>query len=99
LNPVQIANQRRIYTPWYEVNNTLTYPNFSPGGEAGYGFLFNGATPQFGVDFYRHAILNNTNQNYSTINSSTVLLADEINPGRTNAYDPDLPLFQSKVGK
>jgi feruloyl esterase len=48
LNPAQIANLHRIYTPWWEANNTLIYPGLSPGGEAGFGFLFNGATPQFG---------------------------------------------------
>jgi hypothetical protein len=50
-----------------------------------------------GIDFYRHAILNSTSWDYSTINGSTILLADAINPGGINAYDPDLRPFQ-KLG-
>lgn len=99
LTPPQIANLHRIYAPWYEANNKLIYPGLSPGGEAGYGFLFNGATPQFGIDFYRQAILNDTTWDYNTINGSTIVLADEINPGGINSYDPDLRPFQSKGGK
>lgn len=99
LTPPQIANLHRIYTPWYESNNSLIYPGLSPGGEAGYSFLFNGGTPQFGIDFYRHAIVNDTAWDYSTINGSTIVLADQINPGGINAYDPDLRPFQSTGGK
>jgi len=51
LNSAQIANLHRIYTPWWESNNSLVYHGLSPGGEAGYSFLFNGATPQFGLFF------------------------------------------------
>ena len=99
LNPAQIANLHRIYTPWWEANNTFIYNGLSPGGETGYTFLFNGATPQFGIDFYRHAIVNDTEWDYSTINGSTIALADAINPGGINAYDPDLRPFQNAGGK
>jgi hypothetical protein len=51
LNPAQMANLRRIYTPWRKANNTFIYNGLSPGGEAGYSFLFNGETPQVGIDF------------------------------------------------
>lgn len=99
LNPAQIANLHRIYTPWWEANNTLIYDGLSPGGEAGYTFLFNGATPQFGIDFFRNAIINDTKWDYTTINGSTMILADSINPGGINAYDPDLRRFQKAGGK
>lgn len=52
-----------------------------------------------GIDFYRHAVINNTSWDYSTINGSTVALADQINPGGINAYDPDLRPFQKRGGK
>lgn len=99
LNPTQIANLHRIWTPWWEANNTFIYEGLSPGSEAGYTFLMNGATPQFGIDFFRHAVVNDTTWDYSTINGSTVALADAINPGGINAYDPDLRHFQSAGGK
>ncbi|KAF8855533.1 tannase-domain-containing protein [Acephala macrosclerotiorum] len=67
--------------------------------EASYTFLMNGATPQFGIDFFRHAVVNDTTWDYSTINRSTVALADAINPDGINAYDPDLRPFQSAGGK
>lgn len=49
LNVPQIANLKGIYEPWWESNNTKIFDGLSPGGEAGYGFLFNGLTPQFGA--------------------------------------------------
>lgn len=52
LNTAQIANLKRIYEPWWKINNTKIYDGLSPGGEAGYSFLFNGATPQFGKSPY-----------------------------------------------
>jgi feruloyl esterase len=99
LNTAQIANLHRIYTPWWEANNTLIYDGLSPGGETTYSFLFNGATPQFGIDFFRNAVLNDTTWDYETINGSTVDLADQINPGGINSYDPDLRSFQKVGGK
>lgn len=48
LTPAQIANLLHIYTPWYEANNTFIFEGLSPGAEGGFGFLFNGVTPQFG---------------------------------------------------
>jgi feruloyl esterase len=99
LNTAQIANLHRIYTPWWEANNTLMYDGLSPGGETTYSFLFNGVTPQFGIDFFRNAVLNDTTWDYETINGSTVELADQINPGDINSYDPDLRPFQLVGGK
>lgn len=52
-----------------------------------------------GIDFFKHAVLNDTNWDYATMNGSTVALADAINPGGINAYDPDLRPFQQKGGK
>lgn len=54
LNTAQIANLKRIYEPWWESNNTKIFDGLSPGGEAGYSFLFNGDTPQFGKLKYPH---------------------------------------------
>jgi feruloyl esterase len=48
-----------------------------------------------GIDFFRHSILNSTLWDYATINASTIALADAINPGGINAYDPDLRPFQA----
>lgn len=52
-----------------------------------------------GIDFFRHAIVNNSAWDYTTINGSTIALADSINPGGINAYDPDLRPFQKTGGK
>ncbi|KUJ12218.1 tannase and feruloyl esterase [Mollisia scopiformis] len=99
LNPAQISNLHQIYTPWWAANNTLIFDGLSHGGEAGYTFLFNSETPQFGIDFFRHAVLNDTAWDYITINGSTIELADAINPGGINAYDPDLRPFQAGGGR
>jgi len=49
LTPPQMSNLLRMYTPWFEANNTFIFEGLSPGSEGGFGFLFNGATPQFGM--------------------------------------------------
>lgn len=54
---------------------------------------------QPGIDFFRNAVVNSSTWDYSTINASTIALADSINPGGINAYDPDLRPFQQKGGK
>lgn len=94
LTSPQVANLKRIYSPWWESNNTLIFPGLSPGSETGWSFLFNGDRPQFGIDFYTNAIVNSSVWDYSTMNGSTVALADIINPGGMNAVDPDLRPFQ-----
>ncbi|RDW77522.1 hypothetical protein BP6252_05575 [Coleophoma cylindrospora] len=99
LNTAQISNLKRIYQPWWEANNTKIFDGIQPGGEAGFSFLFNGARPQFGIDFFRQAVVNDSTWDYSTIDAATVALADSINPGGINAYDPDLRPFQARSGK
>lgn len=49
LSAAQISNLHRIYTPWWGANNSLIFDGLAPGSEAGFSFLFNGATPQFGT--------------------------------------------------
>lgn len=99
LNTAQISNLKRIYQPWWEANNTKIFDGLQPGGEAGFEFLFNGATPQFGIDFFRNAVVNDSSWDYFTMDAATVALADSINPGGINAYDPDLRPFQARKGK
>ena len=95
LTSPQITNLKRIYTPWWEANNTFLYSGLSPGTDTGWPFLFNGARPQFGVGFFANAVVNPSTWDYMTMNGSTVALADGINPGRINAVDPDLRSFQA----
>lgn len=52
-----------------------------------------------GIDFFRHAVVNDSLWDYSTIDASTIRLADDINPGGINAYDPDLRPFQQAGAK
>lgn len=99
LNSDQVANLKRAYDPWWETNNTFIFPGLAPGTETGWDFLFNSATPEFGIDFFRNAVLNSSTWDYSTINASTVALADAINPGGINAVNPDLRPFQNKGHK
>jgi feruloyl esterase len=57
------------------------------------------ANPSPGIDFFRHAVVNDSLWDYDNIDESIISLADSINPGGINAYDPDLRPFQQKGSK
>ncbi|KAI1866439.1 hypothetical protein JX265_007740 [Neoarthrinium moseri] len=97
----QAVNLARMYAPWLR-NGTvgaLVNPGISPSGEATFSYLMNGEEPQFGPTFYRYGVHNDTSWDFTTLTVADVVLADSINPGGANAYNPDLRPFQSRGGK
>lgn len=101
LNDDQTANLKRMYTPWLTNGTTgdLVNPGISPSGEASFSYLMNGAEPQFGPTYYRNGVYNDSDWDWSTLTVQDVHLADAINPGGANAYDPDLRPFEARGAK
>ncbi|KAF2804162.1 tannase-domain-containing protein [Mytilinidion resinicola] len=95
----QITNLKRMYAPWLAEDGRLINPGISPSGEASFSILMNGLTPTFGLPFYAETVFNNTNWDWRTQSVADVDLADSINPGGCNAYDPDMRPFHERGGK
>ncbi|KAK8139110.1 feruloyl esterase B-1 [Apiospora sp. TS-2023a] len=74
-------------------------PGHLPGGEFSFATLMNSAEPLFGPEFYRNAVYNDTAWDWRTLSAADIILADTINPGGANAYDPNLRPFESRGGK
>lgn len=101
LSEAQTANLQRMYTPWL-TNGTagdLVNPGVSPSGEASFSYLMNSAEPQFGPTYYRNGVYNDSGWDWSTLTVDDVQVADLINPGGANAYNPDLRQFEKRGGK
>ncbi|KAK8081599.1 tannase and feruloyl esterase [Apiospora saccharicola] len=95
----QVLNLERLYRPWLTSSGQLLNPGISPGGESSFATLMNSAEPLFGPEFYRNAVYNDTAWDWRTLAAPDIALADAINPGGANAYDPDLRPFESRGGK
>ncbi|KAK9771469.1 putative Carboxylic ester hydrolase [Seiridium cardinale] len=101
LSDDQTANLQRMYTPWRANGTTgdLVNPGISPSGEASFSYLMNGDEPQFGPTFYRNGVYNDSHWDWRTLTVNDVYTADSINPGGSNAYNPDLRPFEARGGK
>jgi feruloyl esterase len=95
----QLLNLNRMYKPWQDNKSNLISPGISPGGELGFTILMNGPEPTFGPTFYSEAIFNNTNWPFETMNVSDARLAEFINPGGCDAWNPDMRPFEDAGGK
>jgi feruloyl esterase len=99
LTPSQLTNLKRMYQPWLESDGAVINPGISPGGESSFSILMNGQTPTFGPTFYANAVYNDTQWDWSRIDVDSVKLADKVNPGGSNAYEPDMRPFHNVGGK
>ncbi|KAF2094962.1 tannase and feruloyl esterase, partial [Rhizodiscina lignyota] len=99
LSSDQLVNLKRMYMPWQDDKSNLINPGISPSGETGFTILMNGNEPTFGPIFYSYAIFNNSDWDWSTMNVSDALLAERIDPGGCDAYNPDMRPFQERGGK
>ncbi|KAF2767987.1 tannase and feruloyl esterase, partial [Teratosphaeria nubilosa] len=98
LSAAQVANLERMYGPWVDADGVVVNPGLAYSGEASFGGLMNQAQPDF-VQFYEYAVVNDSSWDWTSMSAATVALADSINPGGSNAYDPDLRAFQRARGK
>lgn len=100
LSPAQAANLQRMYEPWLAPSGALVNPGISASGEASFSWLMNGAEPQFGPTFYRYGVYNTTAWDFRTLTEADVAVADAINPGGANAYDPaGMAAFAARGGR
>ncbi|TKA78033.1 hypothetical protein B0A55_02117 [Friedmanniomyces simplex] len=99
LNTAQLQNLKRMYRPWLTSTGELVNPGIAHSGEASFSFIMNQPQPQFGPIFYGYAVVNDSDWNWEEISVATVSLADSINPGGANAYNPDMRPFQDAGGK
>lgn len=99
LTAEQVQNLARMYEPWLDSAGNVVNPGISPSGELSFSTLINGDEPTFGPTFYRYAVFNNPDWDWTQTNSSTIVFANAINPGGMNAYNPDVRSFQNAGGK
>lgn len=102
LSAEQTANLERMYAPWLSngtTGETVVHQGLSPSGEASFSYLMNGAEPQFGPTWFRHAVYNDSAWDWSTLTAGDVYFSDTINPGGANAHDPDLRAFAARGAK
>ncbi|KIP02010.1 hypothetical protein PHLGIDRAFT_26753 [Phlebiopsis gigantea 11061_1 CR5-6] len=94
LTTPQIIALRRIYSDYFEANQTYIFGSYYPGGETGF---FNGlvgnTTFQIAENYFQFFALNDTNFTVFDYGPEVLRIADEINPGQANAINPDLRAF------
>ncbi|KAF3210006.1 Tannase and feruloyl esterase [Orbilia oligospora] len=57
----QVTFLRKLYEPFYGNNGTFLFPGFGPGDETITSLWFATTPPQYTVDWYRYALLNDEN--------------------------------------
>ncbi|KAI0631068.1 feruloyl esterase-like protein [Trametes polyzona] len=95
LNAEQLDTLHQVYAD-YRVGDTYVFGGYNFGGEDSYFPVYmNTTTPLSGgpVAWFQYMVLNDTNWTPDQFNSSLFRIADEVDPGRANAIDPDLLAF------
>ncbi|CCM04314.1 uncharacterized protein FIBRA_06485 [Fibroporia radiculosa] len=90
----QIEAARRIYADYYETNQTWIFGSYYPGGEVAFpDALVTQAPFEISQEWFRYFVLNDTEWTIEQYNASLIPIADEIDPGQSNAIDPNLTAF------
>ncbi|KAI9063782.1 feruloyl esterase-like protein [Trametes sanguinea] len=90
----QISALHRIYADYYEADQTYVFGGYYPGGEDAFPEGLVGSPPfALPADWFRFFLLNDTQWTMEDYNATDIVLGDEINPGQSNAIDPDLTAF------
>ncbi|KAJ7330892.1 tannase and feruloyl esterase [Mycena albidolilacea] len=100
LTPIQVEALHNLYGPLYGLEGQLLYPRFPPGAEA--DPLATAKIPgmaAFLSNWFRFAVLNVTEHDFSTFGLADVELMDEINPGGIATFNGDLSTFRNRGGK
>ncbi|KAI0635862.1 feruloyl esterase-like protein [Trametes polyzona] len=94
LTAAQISALHRIYADYYEADQTYVFGGYYPGGETEYykGLV---GKKQFaiGLGYFQFMVLNNTNFKIHDYNATVLQLTDQIDPGQSNAINPNLTAF------
>ncbi|EMD31293.1 hypothetical protein CERSUDRAFT_89153 [Gelatoporia subvermispora B] len=94
LTLVQIHALHRIFTTYFEANQTYVFGPYYPGGEAAYPDGLVGAVsfaiPQDWAQFF---VLNDTEWTMDLYNASVLRLMEEVNPGQADAIESNITAF------
>lgn len=99
LKPAALATFNTLYSDWRNSSGHFLFPPFALGADY-YGLASSATAPSaFGTSFVANMVVNDANWNWTTFDTSTVTLADELNPGGANADEFNLGPFQAAGGK
>ncbi|GAA6019183.1 hypothetical protein JCM11491_001408 [Sporobolomyces phaffii] len=91
-----------MYSIWADYHSVTTgeflFPGFAPGSEGLAGFSVNGVPYGPGPDFFRYQVQNLTTVGAFNVSSQVefeklIKIADETDPGQTNAIEGDISAF------
>ncbi|GLB45545.1 putative tannase and feruloyl esterase [Lyophyllum shimeji] len=101
LSKPQVEALRKIYSPLYGLGGELLYPRYDPGteGNGNWQIVANGSVNPLVDGWYRFAVLNDSNYNFSDFGLKEIALADRINPGGISTSSGDLSAFEKRGGK
>ncbi|KAJ6592204.1 tannase and feruloyl esterase [Mycena vulgaris] len=97
----QVDALRKIYAPLYGNNGELLYPRLDPGAESisiG-GPNFSGAFLHYTTDWFKYAVLNASEFDFSQYGPAQGRLMADVNPGGIATFDGDLSAFRDRGGK
>ena len=100
LTPAQIGTLTKIYSDYFDVNQTFVFPRLELGSEAQWIVLLGSNKPStLGYEYPQYFLDLGPDWSFYDFGYSIVELADESDPGMCNADDYDLSPFQAKGGK
>ncbi|RVD89665.1 uncharacterized protein DFL_000662 [Arthrobotrys flagrans] len=83
----QVTFLRKLYEPFYGNNGTFLFPGFGPGDETITSLWFATFAPQYTVDWYRYALLNDDSWTVEAdFNLDAVDTANSIDPYNISTY-------------
>ncbi|CAE7172488.1 unnamed protein product [Rhizoctonia solani] len=103
LSDSQLVTLKAIYTNWTSNDGQFLFPTFEPGSEFGWPSTVTGLPYGPAPDYISYQVLNKTSIHKLQINETElqrlIAIADETDPGRSNAIDPNLEPFFKRGGK
>ncbi|EJU06366.1 feruloyl esterase-like protein [Dacryopinax primogenitus] len=94
LSAAQINAVRLVFSDYYETSQTYIFGRLEPGGELAYETGLLGANPvEINTDYFKDMVVNDSNWDYTTLNYSTIQLADQIDTYRLDAVNPDIQTY------
>ncbi|KAH8100926.1 feruloyl esterase-like protein [Cristinia sonorae] len=96
----QIDTLHKLYTDYYETNQTYIFGGYYPGGEVGMPTYLFSSQPmplaiKIAVDAYRYIVTNDTTWDLDRFDFSAVRQAESVLSAQTNANSPNLTAFAS----
>ncbi|TCD66433.1 hypothetical protein EIP91_001369 [Steccherinum ochraceum] len=95
----QIDTIHKLYTDYYDVNQTYIFGGWYPGSESGMSqYLVNSDPAPLGPQAYKYIIANDTNWDYDDFNFAAIVEAEQVLVGM-EALSTNLTAFNARNGK